>query len=134
MGLVVDTSVLIALERSRIPLASLNLSEDLVLPAIVWAEVLCGVRLADTQQRAAARMASLLTLRNVVTFKPFTLRVAEHYADIYSEMAKLGTPIPQNDIAVAATARSLGYGVLLSGADEKHFRRVSGLRVVLLAP
>lgn len=45
-------------------------------------------------------------------------------ADIYAELSSEGLMIPQNDIAVAATARSLGYGV--------HFRRVKGLEVRVL--
>jgi len=40
--------------------------------------------------------------------------------------------IPQNDIAVAATARTLGFGVLVGPADEAHFRSVAGLEVRVL--
>ncbi len=36
------------------------------------------------------------------------------------------------DMAVAATARSYGYSVLVSGRDEAHFRRVRNLKVVML--
>jgi hypothetical protein len=34
--------------------------------------------------------------------------------------------------AVAASAVYLGFGVLVGPADEQHFRRVPGLRVVAL--
>ena len=40
----------------------------------------------------------------------FTPVVAEHYADILTQLSKAGTLIPQNDIAVAATARTLAFG------------------------
>ncbi|MBI3987709.1 MAG: hypothetical protein HY343_12355 [Lentisphaerae bacterium] len=40
--------------------------------------------------------------------------------------------IPQNDMAVAATARCLGYKVLVGPRDEFHFRSVSRLAVVRL--
>ena len=36
--------------------------------------------------------------------------------------------IPANDLAVAATALQLEYGVLVGPQDEAHFRRVPGLR------
>jgi predicted nucleic acid-binding protein len=39
--------------------------------------------------------------------------------------------IPANDLAVAATALHLEYGVLVGPEDEAHFRRVDGLRVVV---
>ena len=32
--------------------------------------------------------------------------------------------IPSNDLAVAATAQHLGFGVLVGPLDEHHFRRV----------
>ncbi len=40
--------------------------------------------------------------------------------------------IPQNDIAVATTARCLRCGVLVGPKDEAHFRRVAGLEVRVL--
>jgi hypothetical protein len=40
--------------------------------------------------------------------------------------------IPQNDIAVAATARCLGCGVLVGPKDEANFRRIAGLEVRVL--
>jgi predicted nucleic acid-binding protein len=64
---------------------------------------------------------------------PFTAETAEHHADIFAELTQNGTMIPQNDIAVAATARCLGCGVLVGPQDEAHFRRIAGLNVRLLA-
>ncbi len=40
--------------------------------------------------------------------------------------------IPANDIAVAATARALGGGVLVGPQDEASFRAVPGLDVCVL--
>ena len=133
MALILDTSALVVLERAletanepRLP------DEDIALPAIVWAEALVGVRLADSVKRAARRRARLEALRSQLEVIPFTAVIAEHYSDIYAELAANGTPIPQNDMAVAATARSLGFGVLIGANDEAHFRCVPGLRVEIL--
>jgi tRNA(fMet)-specific endonuclease VapC len=134
VGLIIDTSALVVLERSMESGAALELpEEDVGLPAIVWAEALIGVRLADTAQRAARRRARLEALRSRLDVIPFTASIAEHYADIHAELATQGTPIPQNDVAVAATARAFGFGVLAGSNDEGHFRRVSSLRVVVLS-
>ncbi len=46
--------------------------------------------------------------------------------------SRQGRLIPANDLAVAATAFHLGYGVLVGPRDEAHFRRVQGLHVVTL--
>ena len=40
--------------------------------------------------------------------------------------------VPQNDMAVAATARELGYIVLVSRSDESHFCGIEGLQVITL--
>ncbi len=72
-------------------------------------------------------------IRRVTSIEDFTQLFAEHYADIFAELSQLRLLIPQNDIAGAATARSLGFGVLIGPEDEATFRRVSDLPVVGLA-
>jgi len=131
MGLILDTSALVAWERAAGSGRSgaLDPGEELVLPAIVWAEALAGVRLAGTPQRAAQRLARLEAIRSVTGVEPFDSRMATHYADIFAELQRQGALIPQNDIQVAATARSLGFAVLAGPNDESHFRRVEGLVV-----
>jgi predicted nucleic acid-binding protein len=136
MGLILDTSALIALERSAgtpRPLA-LEATEVYALPAIVWAEALIGVRMAADASRAARRMARLEAIRRVTGIEDFTPLVAEHYADIFAELSQSGNLIPQNDIAVAATARALGFGILVGPGDEAHFRRVRDVPLHVLRP
>ncbi len=135
MGLILDTSALVALERSAGTEAPLSLppEEAYALPAIVWAEALIGVRLAADAPRAARRLARLEAIRKVTGIEDFTPLVAEHYADVFVELSRASTLIPQNDMAVAATARALGFGVLVGPDDEAHFRRVSGLEVIVLS-
>lgn len=132
MGLILDTSALVALERRASGESALDANEVFALPAIVWAEALVGVRLAADAGRAARRLARLDAIRRVTGIEDFTPLVAEHYADIFAELSAAGQLIPQNDIAVAATARALGFGVLVGPADEAHFRRVDGLKVQVL--
>ena len=134
MGFVLDTSALIQLERALQAGDSerMEWDDELVLPAVVWAEALIGVRMADSAARAARRRAHLETIRAHTGIEPFSATVAEHYADIYAELSARGALIPQNDMAVAATARELGFGVLVGPADEAHFRRVPGMAVKVI--
>ena len=133
MGLVIDTSALVQLDRS--PVAGKDLpfaSEPAVLPTIVWAEALIGVRLATSAKRAANRRGLLERIRLITTFEPFSPEAAEIYADIYYQLRKDGKLIPQNDLQIAAIALSLDYGVLVGQQDEKHFRKINDLRVEIL--
>lgn len=135
MGLILDTSAIVAWERALDAGKSvlLDAGEELLLPAVVWAEAMAGVRLADSAQRAARRMARLEAIRRLTGIEPFTAETAEHHADIFAELSKGGNLISQNDIAVAATARSLGCGVLVGPKDEARFRRIADLEVKVLA-
>ena len=134
MGLVLDTSALIQLERALHEgnTEPMPWDDEVVLPAVVWAEALIGVRLADSAARAARRRAHLEAIRMHIGIEPFSAAIAEHYADVYAELSARGALIPQNDMAVAATARELGLGVLVGPDDEAHFRRVPGLQVKVI--
>jgi predicted nucleic acid-binding protein len=58
----------------------------------------------------------------------FTRETAARWADLFATLSRAGTMIPSNDLAVAATALQLGFAVLVGPKDERHFRRVPGLR------
>lgn len=132
MGLVIDTSALVAVERADASwertLGSFG-DESVVLPAVVYAELLVGVRLADTPVRAARRRAKVDALASAVGVLDFGPAIAEEWAALFAELSRLGRLIPSNDLAVAATARHLAFGVLVGPADEGHFRTVPALTV-----
>lgn len=130
MGLVVDTSALVALERGAGALPQSD--ETVALPAIVLAELLVGVRMADTPERAAARQRKVESLLARVALVPFDAFVAERWADLFAQLRRTGGLIPSNDLCVAATALHLDFGVLVGPGDEGHFRRVPELRVEVL--
>jgi tRNA(fMet)-specific endonuclease VapC len=132
LGLVVDTSAFVDLERESAAweqaLGDLA-HEPVVLPAIVYGELLVGVRLASSSTRASGRRAKIAALATRVPIVEFGREVAERWADLFAVLSKRGDLIPANDLAVAATAIHLGFGVLVGAQDEAHFRRVPKLRV-----
>lgn len=129
MALVIDTSALVALERGKAWEKLEGLAEPAVLPAIVVAELLVGAHMADTPARAAQRRSRIDALCAAVPVVDFTRETAQHWADIFAQLSASGTMIPANDLAVAATARQLDFGVLVGPGAEQHFRRVKGLLV-----
>jgi predicted nucleic acid-binding protein len=134
MGVVIDTSALVALERGRAAWTRSLGAEPAVIAAAVYAELLVGVQMADTRTRAASRRAKIDALLERVPLVEFGAAQAERWAELYGKLSRSGQLIPANDLAVAATAIELGYGVLVGPADEAHFRRVPQLRVVVLKP
>lgn len=137
MGLVIDTSAVVAVERGQARWEALDesvLGEPAVIAAAVMAELLAGVHLADTPERAAARQARIEALARRAPVVPFDRETAAHWAVLFAGLHRAGGLIPANDLAVAATAIGLGFGVLTGPAGEGHFRRVEDLRVVTLSP
>jgi tRNA(fMet)-specific endonuclease VapC len=132
MGLVIDTSALVALERSSADWSAGLPDETAAVAAIVYAELLIGVKMADSRRRAVARRAKVDALLATVPIVEFGQAQAERWAELYARLSRTGKLIPANDLAVAATALELDYGVLVGPADEAHFRRVPNLRVVVL--
>lgn len=135
MGLVIDTSALVAAERAGASweraLGGLG-DEAAAVPAIVYAELLVGVELADEPRRAASRRARIEALMSRVPLVEFGAGPAGHWAGLFASLSRAGTLIPANDLMVAATARYLDFGVLVGPRDEAHFRVVPGLRVEAL--
>jgi predicted nucleic acid-binding protein len=132
MGLLIDTSALVALERSNTGWSEGLPNEPAAMAAIVYAELLVGAKMAESRRRAAARRAKIDALLAAMPVVDFGLEAAERWADLYSHLGRRGQLIPANDLVVAATALELEYGVLVGPTDEAHFRRVPNLRVVVL--
>jgi predicted nucleic acid-binding protein len=136
LGLVIDTSFVVDLERSGASWETIQRTlsdERVVLPSIVCAELLSGVHLADTPKRATDRRAKIDALMARVPVVPFGVDTAEKWAELFAALQRTGAPIPANDLAVAATALELDFGVLVGKRDEAHFRRVPLLRVETLS-
>ena len=135
MGLVIDTSALVSVEREGSDwerlLADLG-DEAVVLPAIVYGELLVGVKLAGSAARASSRRAKIAALVERVPLVEFGREIAERWAELFGQLSRRGELIPANDLAVAATALHLDFGVLVGARNEEHFRRVSRLRVQAL--
>lgn len=132
MGAVIDTSALVSLERRAggwDDLVARLGSEPVALPAIVYGELLVGVRLANDPERAASRRAKIAALADRVPVVEFGREIAERWSDLFSVLRRSGQLIPANDLAVAATAVHLDFDVIVGPDDETHFRRVPGLRV-----
>ena len=132
MALVIDTSALIQMERSGGGAAGLRQetgNSAAFVPVIVWAELLAGVHLADTVERALARRSRIERLRRSVGTLEFTEAVAETWARLFAHLQRQGTPIPSNDLQVAAIAAFHRYTILVGPADEAHFRRIPDLDI-----
>ena len=141
MGLVIDTSALVDVERAWPEdhsesgwdrLLTAVGSEPVVIPMIVVAELWAGAALADSNTRAERRRRQIAALVSQLPLGEFDAETARVWGTLFGELTKAGAMIPANDLTVAATARRLDFGVLVGATGERHFRQVPNLRVELL--
>lgn len=99
----------------------LDRAEWIGVPAIVLGELRAGFQLGRHRDRNEELLGELLA-NPVVEELRVDGEVSRHYADIVVELRRAGTPIPTNDIWIAATAARAGAIVL---SYDGHFDAVA---------
>lgn len=135
MGLLIDSSVLIAVERGRLDLAGLLPAaglEDVALSAVTASELLHGVHRAADSRRRLRRERFVEALLADFLVLPFDLAAARVHASLAADLARAGTDVGTRDLQIAATAIAAGYRI--ATADARSFPRIPGSEVVLWAP
>ena len=121
--MILDTNALSAWAEGRAAVeAPLRAAGRLVVPAVVLGEYYFGIRQSRHRSRYENWLARYLPLTEIATV---TSATADAYADIRLELKRLGTPIPPNDVWIAALARQHGFAVL---SNDGHFDVVNGVR------
>ena len=128
MALLIDTSVLIHLERASPTLPPDTDGQGIVISAISASELLHGVERAADEGRRARRAAFVERILDVVTVLPIDLDVARVHARVWASLLRQGTVIGAHDLLIAATALTHDLPVLTRNARE--FSRVEGLKVL----
>lgn len=100
------------------------------MPAIVLGELHQGFRAGTHRRRNEAELEEFLR-HPVVEELRVDHGVARIYAEIVHALRAKGTPIPTNDVWIAAAAARSGATVI---AYDPHFETVDRTGVVLLTP
>ena len=135
MGLIVDTSVLIAAEKRRFDLGRMladNPKEPFYIAAITGAELLHGVERAQPAARKKARATFVESIFESFEVIDFDLTIARRHAALWASLEKAGQMIGAYDLLIIATALQFEYGVVTLNTSE--FRRISGLNLIDPAP
>ena len=128
MGVMFDTSVLIALERGVAVSDALvrgREQEPFGISVVTAAELLHGVHRAESQKRRMKRAAYVEKVLEQFTLYPFDLAAARVYADVWANLQKRGIQIGAHDLMIAATALSLGFSV--ATLDLRDYQKIDGL-------
>ena len=123
-----DTNICIYIAKRKPPevLARFeSLAEgEVAMSLITFGELRYGANRSANAPKALETIEQLATAIPVVSLD---LAAGTHYGDIRARLTAAGTPIGNNDLWIAAHARSADLILVTNNAAE--FRRVPGLRI-----
>lgn len=137
MGLVLDSSVLIAGERRSESVRSileavqgLHGHEPIGISSVTVAELTHGLFRARSERQREARRIFIDDVCEALNVYPLTTQVAKIAGRLSGEHAAAGVSIGFPDLAIAATALSLVFPLVTH--NGKHFTGIPSLTVLLV--
>lgn len=119
-----DTNEYAAFKRGDAATADrLARSDRIVIPLPVLAELRVGFRGGSREERNLDELEQFLSSPRVEV-PPMTEQTSILYAELFGTLKRKGTPIPLNDIWIAAV--SIEQGAILLSRDI-HFSNIEGL-------
>lgn len=135
MGIVLDSSVLVASERaglnSKQAFAAIlrkTGDDEVALSVITLLELAHGAVRANTTERKQKRERIIQELLAAVPIHPITASIALRAGQIDGQSQANGIRIPLADLLIGATALELGYSVATE--NLRHFNQIPGLSII----
>ncbi|MBU3967752.1 MAG: type II toxin-antitoxin system VapC family toxin [Euryarchaeota archaeon] len=123
--LAVDTNAVIAYRAGITTVCNLIDRTDIIfLPAVVLGELMYGA-INSTKTEENEKHITIFSNNSVII--PIDEAVALRYARVRSDLKKMGRPIPENDIWIAAICMELNVPLMSS---DGHFDNIRDLKVV----
>ena len=124
MRLLLDTNAYSALKRGHPAAADLvRRSEEVLFSTVVAGELLYGFRCGNRFERNRQELDEFIA-SPFVKVVPVTMATADRFSRVAAALRKRGTPIPINDLWVAAQAMETGAELL---SFDRHYEAIDGL-------
>lgn len=137
MGVILDSSIVIAADRRREPprvfvrrMMALAGDQEAALSSIGLTEIVHGIYRSNTAEQRARREEFVQELLQGLPVYAYTKETAMLAGRIDGEQRSRGVVIPFPDLLIGATALHLGYAVLT--ANIRHFQLIPGLQLLSL--
>jgi tRNA(fMet)-specific endonuclease VapC len=128
---ILDTGVLIAIERGRADVDTVLGADDAAIAAITAMELLVGVERADDAHKQA-RAVHVEALLSSLPVEAYDLGVARVHARLAVEAMSKGRPRSAYDMMIAATAAATNR-ILLTTDANAGFDQLTGVRAEVLS-
>ena len=137
MGLILDSSVVIAAERDGNTveklieqIISVSGDQDAALSSVGLTELVHGIYRAQTPEIRLRRQSFIDELLLDLAVYPYTRSTALLAGKIDGEQRAQGVTIPFGDLLVGVTSLELGFSV--ATVNLRHFRLIPSLQIVQL--
>jgi tRNA(fMet)-specific endonuclease VapC len=130
MGVILDTSVLISLEKAESSLDEFIVgreAEPFGISVVTVSELLHGVHRADSERRRVKRESYVERIIDLFPVYPFDLAAGRIYGRIWANLLRKHLFVGAHDLIIAATAISLGFSVVTFNLRD--FEKIEGLTV-----
>jgi len=117
-----DTNIIIAWLQGEAAIANkIEKAEEVHIPIIVVGELYYGATFSTHLQKNIKEIKKVTSNYNVLLIDEGT---AINYGNIKTELRKIGKPIPENDIWIAAIARQYELTVV---TRDNHFKTIDSI-------
>ena len=124
---VIDTNIYSGLMNGCKPVeAVLEECESILLPVTVLGEILYGFACGSKHAENRTQLDRFLS-RDFVKISYISRATAEYYALLMMALRRNGTPLPTNDIWIAAAACTEKVPLI---SRDKHFMKINGLQLI----
>ena len=128
MRVLIDTNAYVELGKRNTHIRTiLEAAHEIIVSTIVLGELYSGFSLGSKKEQNIREIEEFLGQPGVIVVAP-SKDVAERYGEVFRILKKNGTPIPTNDIWIAATALETASRIL---SFDTHFALVPGIFSVL---
>ncbi len=103
--------------------------KKLALSFITVGELLTWPRLKGWGEAKTKELESRITRAGVI---PYDELLCQTYADLRAQLLKVGRPVPDNDLWIAATA--VRHSIPLISHNRKHYDEIPGLILISETP
>ena len=123
----IDTNIYsLAMRGDSSVLTHLQQIDQIGFSSISIGELISGFKGGNCLEKNRQELNQFLDSPRIKIF-PIDAETADYYAEVLQQLKKAGTPIPTNDIWIAACAFQHGYKVF---TRDQHFEKIAGLMLL----
>ncbi|HAR34117.1 MAG TPA: VapC toxin family PIN domain ribonuclease [Desulfobacter sp.] len=129
MKICIDTNIYSAFKKGDEQITQLlETCDELLIPTIVLGELYAGFYLGSRLKRNLEELATFINMPGVIIID-IDKEIADRYGSLIKILRKQGTPIPTNDVWIAAAALEKGTKLV---SFDAHFNNIPGIVQITL--